>query len=226
MDKNVISRFPVENFLSRPEKFRWGTLRYVRKARLSKNFMTEWLISLFSVEFFSRILPIKFVEEPLCVSESLGNRKRLCSLGGSRDFPLFLFGITVLTHCVGNPFNLPEHFGYRNLLCMRSENHVLQSNLFVPQYAKFSRELLRSFRIFEISKFFMHITVFLRLFLSQSTEKFLEEPSKVSERFKSFMQKNGISRFSVENFLSRCQKISLRNTSVYQKSSAIEKSHD
>ena len=97
---------------------------------------------------------------------------------------------------------------------------------FVPQYAKISRELLLSFRNFEISKFFMHITVFLRLFLSHSTEKFLEEPSKVSERFKSFMQKNGISRFSVENFLSRCQKISLRNTSVYQKSSAIEKSHD
>ena len=106
---------------------------------------------------------------------------------------------------MGNPFNLPEYFGYRNLLCMRSENHVLQSNFFVPQYAKISRELLRSFRIFEISKFLMHITVFLRLFLSHSTEKFLEEPSKVSERFKcqvfkSFLQKNGISVSIPENF--------------------------
>ena len=64
IDKKVISRFLVENFLSRPKKFRWGTLRYIRKVRLSKNFMTECLISLFSVEFFSRIMPTKFVGEP------------------------------------------------------------------------------------------------------------------------------------------------------------------
>ena len=151
--------------------------------------------------------------------------------GRFRNFPLFFFGITVLTNCVGNPFNLPESFGYRNFLCMRTENHVLQSNFFVPQYGKVSREPLLSFRNFGISKTFMHITVFLRFFLSHSTEKFLEELSKVSKRFKcqvskSFMQKNGISRFSVENFLSRCQKISLGSTSVYQKSSAIEKFHD
>ena len=114
---------------------------------------------------------------------------------------------------------------------MRTENHVLQSSFFVPQYAKISRELLLSFRLFGISKTFMHITVFLRFFLSHSTEKFLEEPSKVSERFKcqvskGFMQKNGISRFSVEIFLSRCRKISLGNTSVCQNSAAIEKLHD
>ena len=152
-------------------------------------------------------------------------------LGGSRDFPLSFFGITVLTNCVGNPFNLPENFGHRNFLCMRTQNHVLHSNFFVPQYAKISRELLLSFRLFGISKTFMHITVFLRFILSHSTEKFLEEPSKVSDRFKcqvskSFMQKNGISRFSVEKFLSRCRKISLGNTSVHQKSSAIEKFYD
>ena len=84
--------FPSKFFCLGAEKFRWGTLRYVRKVRLSKNFMTEWLISLFSVEFFSRILPIKFVGEPLCVSESLGNRKRLCSVGGiSRFSVVFLW---------------------------------------------------------------------------------------------------------------------------------------
>ena len=128
--------------------------------------------------------------------------------GGSRNFPVFFFGITVLTNCVVNPFNPPEKFGYRNFLCMRTENHVLQSNFFVPQYAKISREPLLSFRIFGISETFMHIAVFLQFFLSHSTEKVLGEPSKVSERFKcqvskSFMQKNGISRFSVENFLAQ-----------------------
>ena len=67
MHKKVITLFPVENFLSRPEKFRWRTLRYIRKVRLSKNFMTKRLISLFSVDFFSRKVPIKFIGEPLCV---------------------------------------------------------------------------------------------------------------------------------------------------------------
>ena len=60
----------------------------MRKVRLSKNFMPMRLISLFSVEFLSRILPIKFVVEPLCVSESLGLRKLLCSVRGHRDIPL------------------------------------------------------------------------------------------------------------------------------------------
>ena len=75
------------NFLSRPEKLRWGTLRYIRKVGLSKNIMTERLISLFSADFFSRILPIKFLGEPLCVSEPLGHRKLLCSERG--DFAIF-----------------------------------------------------------------------------------------------------------------------------------------
>ena len=230
IDKKVISRFPVENFLSRPKKFRWGTLRYIRKVRLSKNFLTECLISLFSVEFFSRIMPTKFVGEPPCVSESLGHRI-LYAQGRALQFSVGFFGLPVLKNFLCNPFNLPENFGNRNFLCMRTENHVLQSIFFVPQYAKVSRELLLSFRIFGISKTFMHITVFLRFFLSHSTEKFLEEPSKVSERFKCqvfkiFLQKNGISRFSVEKCLSRCRKISLGNHSVYQKISAFEKFHD
>ena len=72
------------------KKFRWGTLRYIRKVRLSKKFMPKRVISFFSVEFFSRILPLNFVEEPLCVSESLGHRKLLCSVGWYRDFPLIV----------------------------------------------------------------------------------------------------------------------------------------
>ena len=52
----------------------------------------------------------------------------------------------------------------------------------------------------------MRITVFLGFFLSQSTEKLREEPSNVSKSFKfevtkKIFNENGISRFSVENFL-------------------------
>ena len=89
MQKNGISRLSVENFLSQSaEKFRWGTLRYIRKVRLSKNFMPKRVISLFSVEFFSRILPTKLGRESLFVSESLGHRRLLCSIAGYRESPL------------------------------------------------------------------------------------------------------------------------------------------
>ena len=68
VSKNGISRFSFENFLAQgAERFRCGTLRYIRKVRLSKKFIPKRLISLFSVDFFSRILPIKFVGEPFCV---------------------------------------------------------------------------------------------------------------------------------------------------------------
>ena len=89
MQKNGISRLSVENFQSQSaKKFRWGTLRYIRKVRLSKNFMPKRVISLFSVEFISRLLPKKLGRESLFVSESLGHRRLLCSVAGYRDSPL------------------------------------------------------------------------------------------------------------------------------------------
>ena len=76
MRKNRIPRLSVENFLSQSAgNFRWGTLRYIRKVRLSKKFMPKRVISLFSVDIMSRLLPIKFAGETLCVSEPLGHRK-------------------------------------------------------------------------------------------------------------------------------------------------------
>ena len=90
LNENGLLRFSVENFLAQSaEKFRCGTLRYIRKIRLSKNFMPKRVISLFSVEFFSRILPTKLGRESLFVSESLGRRRLLWSVAGYRDSPLF-----------------------------------------------------------------------------------------------------------------------------------------
>ena len=49
-NKNGISRFSVVNFSAQSvERFRCGTIRYSRKCRLSKNFMPNRVISLFSV---------------------------------------------------------------------------------------------------------------------------------------------------------------------------------
>ena len=95
---------------------------------------------------FQGLLPEKFVGEPLCVTESLGHRKLLCSVGAVSRFSVDFFGLTVLTNCVCNPFNLPENFGYRNFLCTRTENHVLQSNFFVSQYAKIFLETTSLFQ--------------------------------------------------------------------------------
>ena len=92
MNNNGISRFPVENFWPQnAERFRCGTLRYIRKNRLSKNFMPRRVISLLSVEFFSRILPIKLGRESLFVSEPLGHRKLLCSVRGVAVFHWFFW---------------------------------------------------------------------------------------------------------------------------------------
>ena len=105
LNKNGISRFSFENFLSQSaKKIRWGTLRYIRKVRLSKNFMPKTVISLFSVEFMSRLLPIKLAREPLCDPGFLGHRKLLCSIGWYRDSPLIFLAsqywkISWLTPC-------------------------------------------------------------------------------------------------------------------------------
>ena len=92
MRKNRIPRLSVEIFLSQSAgNFRWGTLRYIRRVRLSKKFMPKRVISLFSVDIMSRLLPIKFAGETLCVSESLGHRKLLCSVGGIAIFRWFFW---------------------------------------------------------------------------------------------------------------------------------------
>ena len=131
----------------------------------------------------------------------------MLSSGVSR-FSFEFFGLTVLKKFVHNPFKLPEIFGYRIFLCMRTENDDLHSNIFVSQYAKNSWERLLRFKMFGISETFLQITVFLRFFLSHSSEKLREEPSNVSESSKcqvskNLMQKNGKSPVSVENFLSQ-----------------------
>ena len=73
--------------------------------------------------------------------------------------------------------------------------------------------------------------IFPSVFLSHSSEKLRGEPSNVSDSFKcqaskkTYVKERNIMTFSRKVFLSDCQKISLGNTSVYQKCSAIEKFH-
>ena len=164
MQKNGISRLSVENFLSQSAgKFRWGTLRYIRKVRLSRNLMPKRVISFFSVEFLSRLLPINLAGNPSLIQDLWETEYCYAQYGGIAILRCF-FGLPVLKHFVGITFNLTENFGYRIFLCMRTENHVLQSKIFVAQYAKIYWEPILSFRVLGISETFMHITVFLQFF--------------------------------------------------------------
>ena len=169
--------------------------------------MTMRLISLFSVEFFSRILPINFVGEPLCVSEPLGHRKLLCSVRGVAVFRWF-FGLPVLKIFVGNHFNLTGNFGYRNFLCMRTEKLVFPPKFLCLTIPKKFVVTTSKFQIIWDLENSLSYHDFPSKFLSHITEKLREEPSSVSEIFKrevtkKVMNKNGISRFSVVGFLSQ-----------------------
>ena len=227
MQKNGISRLSVQNFLSQStEKFRWGTLRYIRKVRLSKNFMPKKVIILFSVEFMSRLLPINAYKvgwgTPLW-SRFFGTSKTFILSRGVLRFSVDFFGLTVPKIFVVNAFNLPEIFGYRNFLCMRTENHVLQSKNFVSQYAKKSWEPLLSSRIFGISETFLRITVFLGFFLSHITEKLSEEPSNVSQSFKCEVSKKNWMRTEYHDFPSKIFRLRVLNDFVVEHFGISEK---
>ena len=106
---------------------------------------------------------------------------------------------------MGNPFSFTQYFGYRNFLCMRTENQVFLPNILCLTIQKKS---LLSFRFFGISKTLCHILIFRQIFSSHSTEKLRQDPSNVSksskcEVSKKIVSKSGISRFSVENFLAQ-----------------------
>ena len=154
----ILSRLFVQFFLSHStKKFRWGTLRCVRKFCASQNFMHKKRISLNSVEI------------SLCHSADKIRRRTLLFRKNS--------GIEKFQGKEGGSF-----------------------------------------------------TVLSKIFLYHRTEK--NSPGnhsvfqKISGREKYFMDKRGgVSRFSVEVFVSLYRNISLENTLVFQKNSFIENSH-
>ena len=168
INKNGISRLPVENFFAHSaERFRCGKLWYIRKVRLSKNFMLKRVISFFSVDFFSCILPVKFVTESLFVSESLRHRWLYAQRRALR-FSVGFFGLPLLKNFVGNPFNLWESFGYRNFQCMKTENHVFLPKFLCLTIPKKFVVTTSKFQIFwDIEKFLSYHDFPSNFFVSQ-----------------------------------------------------------
>ena len=90
-------------------------------------------------------VPTKFVEEPFCVSEKIGDRKILCIRGeGYHDSPSKLFCFKVPNHFVGEPFCVSEIFWYRKMLRIRERPggsiRIFHRKFDVSQYRKTSKE--------------------------------------------------------------------------------------
>ena len=86
--KEGVSRLFVQNFLSHStEKFRWGTLRCIRKFRVAKNFyVSERGGGGYQVSWsktFCHTVPKNFVTEHFCVSKEFRYRKVSSKGGGS-----------------------------------------------------------------------------------------------------------------------------------------------
>ena len=178
MHKKGISLNSVEKFLSHStEKFRWGTLRCFRKFRVSQNFMHKKGISLNSVEKFLSHSADKIRRRTLlCFERILVSKifkQRRRKLHGFVKF-FYLTGLKKL--CQGT------------ILCFRK--FLVGENILWIRGGGASR--------------------FCRNFLSHRTETkiFVTEPFCFSEKWKkNFWKKNlwirgGISRFSVEIFMS------------------------
>ena len=111
-NENGISRFSDDTFWAQSaDKFRCGTLRYIRKVRLSKNFMPKRVISIFSVEFFSYTANKARSGIPLCF-RIFGTSKTFMLSSGVSRFSFDFFGLTILKNFVRNPFERSEIFGY------------------------------------------------------------------------------------------------------------------
>ena len=149
---------------------------------------------------------------------------------GHRDFPLVFLASQYWKNSRVIPSTFRKISDIEFFLCLRTENHVLQSKFFVSEYEKKLWEPLLSFRMFGISKTFVAYHSFPSIFLSHSTENFvrnhlmLQKVSNVRYR-KNLWIRTEYHDFPSEIFWLRVPNISLWNTSVYEKSSVIQKFH-
>ena len=195
------SRFSVENFLSHStEKFRWATLRSIRKFRISKNFRHQrgggYHVS--PSKTFCHTVPKNFVGQHFGVSENFGYRIILGIRegGGYHVSPSKTFCHRVPKNFVGEHFGVSENFGYRIISCIRG--------------GMGSR--------FSVENFLSHSTEKFRWATLRSIRKF-----RISKNCRHQRGGGGITFPRRKAFVTEYRKISLENTSVYQKISDNEK---
>ena len=153
----------------------------------------------------------------------------MLSSGVSR-FSFDFFGLTFLKNFVRNPSNLPEIFGYRNFLCMRTENLVFPPKFLCLTVRKnFLGTTSKIQKDWDLGNFFAYHG-FPSLFCLTVAKNFVRDHLMFQTVSNVRYRKNLCKRTEYHDFRSKffcpeCRKISLGNTSVYQKSSAIEKFH-
>ena len=197
------------------EKFRWRPVRCFRKFRVSQNFLHKKGISLNSWEIFCLRVPIKFVGEHFCVSKEFWYRK-FSSKGGGK---LHGFVEIFLSHSTGktSPGNhsVFQKISGREKIFMVKRMRVEVSQFSVEKFLShctkiFHWRTLWCFRNF-FNRNFSSIGgghhAFGEFFLSHRTEtkSVVKEPFCFPEIFwyrKIFWIRGGISRFSVEIFMS------------------------
>ena len=232
--------FSFKIFLSHStDKFRWGTLRCIRKFRVSKKFMHQRGGGGYHVspsKIFCHTVPKNFVREHFGVSENFGYRKNYMHQrgGGVSCSPS-----KTLSHST-------EKFRWGTLRCFRkfcvSQNFMHKKGISLNSVEKFLshsankihwRTLLCFERIL-VSKIFKQksreASRFCRNFFSHRTEK--TSPGnhsvfqKISGREKNlWIRGGGITIFRRKVFVSLYQNISLENTFAVQKNSFIENFH-
>ena len=227
--------FSVKNFLSHStEKFRCGTLRCFRKFRVSQNFMHQrggYHVS--PSKIFCHTVPKNFVGEHFGVSENFGYRKYICIREGGITFSVknFLSHSTEKFRC-GTLRCFRKFRVSQNFMHQRGGYHVLRQKLLVTQYRKISLWNTSVFqKISCIAKFYASERGVSRFsvenFLSHSTEKFCWGTLRCIRKFrvsKIYMhQRGGYHVLRQKLFVTQYRKISLWNTSVFQKISCIAK---
>ena len=177
--------------------------------------MPRRVISLFSVEFFSRILPIKLGRESLFVSESLGHRRILCSVAGYRDSPLILLASQTWKFSCLTPSNFRKYSGIDFSMHENGKSRSSFEILCLTVRKNFLGTTSKIQKVWGLGNFFVYHG-FSSIFLSHSTENLRGEPSKVSKSFKREVSKRNWIRTEYHDFPSKIFRLRVHNDFVVE----------
>ena len=206
-------------------KFFVGDSFSFRKIFSSKNFMDRKGISRFSLETFLSDSPEKFPSVTLLIERYSGLKKLHKMV--YHDFVENWFSQSTEKHRMGTLL-FSENFLYGKSSWIGGGYHDFLSKLFcltVPKELLGGPFFSENFWIKELHKVVHHN--FVEKWFSHSTEKFRSGTLRFSEFFlsKKFMDRKGISRFSLENFLSDSPEKIPSVTLLIEKFSGLKKLH-
>ena len=189
-----MSRNFAENFSPHSaEKFCRGTRLCYRKFRVSKNSMHKRGISQISIENLLSHSTEDFREGILCFWKNPGSEKIFWMKSGVSCFSVESFWSHIAEEFREHPFIVSKKLGYRKILCLIGCIMLFCRKFLVSQCRKIWWASLQCFKKFGATSNFIH----------QRRRGYQVSPSKT--------------------FVTQYRKMSLRNSSVFQKISCIAK---